>query len=103
MPSGISMDAPATLTAEISIDAAMTAGVANGASVSPSQARAAKKCRMVNWRFTDAGILHQNEIGKIVLITMAKGEVFLLEVNQRREAALRPWFQMEAPVTGRHG
>src|SRR5438046_788645 len=42
-------------SAAISIDDAIAlAGVACGASTSPSHASAAKRCRMENWRFTAA-------------------------------------------------
>ena len=66
MPSGMSIDAASTLTTAIPIDAAAAAGVANGASVSPSHARAAKTCRMVIRGFTSVRISQQSEVGKIV-------------------------------------
>jgi hypothetical protein len=49
MPSRMSIDAVSTLTVVMSV-AAIAIGVANGASISPSHARTAKKCRVVNCR-----------------------------------------------------
>jgi hypothetical protein len=88
MPSGMSVDAASALTTTISMDAAMAGGVANGARASPSQARAAKRCRMVSWRFTATRIPQQNEIGKIVSHHYRK-KVTALALSQIKAARLR--------------
>ena len=88
MPSGMSVDAASALTTTISIDAAMAVGVADGARASPSQARAAKRCRMVSWRFTATRIPQQNEIGKIVSDHYRK-KVIALALSQIKAARLR--------------
>jgi hypothetical protein len=51
MPSGMSIEFDSTAAAAIDIDIAV-AGVASGASTSPSHARAANQWRMVNWHLT---------------------------------------------------
>src|SRR5205823_4541524 len=50
---GMSAGGPSILAAAISMGTGIAvAGVTNGASRSPSQARPATKCRTINWRFT---------------------------------------------------